>query len=53
MEPEAYMEMLCTCFPGKKIFASGPVFKNVAGYPEQVKIFHSLNDLRGMKPGLQ
>jgi len=53
MEPEAYVEMLCTCFPGKKIFASGPVFKNDAGYPEQVKIFHSLNDLREMKPGLR
>jgi MerR family transcriptional regulator, light-induced transcriptional regulator len=53
MHPEAYLEMLCSCFPGKKIFASGPVFKKDTGYPDQVKIFHSLNDLRGIRQGLQ
>ncbi len=46
MEPEAYLEMLCDCFPGKKIFASGPVFKIGISYPEKVRIIHHLKDLK-------
>lgn len=46
MEPEAYLDMLCGCFPGKKIFASGPVFKEGISYPEQVRIIHQLKELK-------
>jgi DNA-binding transcriptional MerR regulator len=51
MEPEAYLDMLCGCFPGKKIFASGPVFKDGITYPEQVRIIHHLKDLKGLNTG--
>ena len=46
MEPEAYLDMLCGCFPDKKIFASGPVFKIGISYPGQVRIIHHLKDLK-------
>lgn len=45
MEPEAYMDMLCTCFPDKKIYASGTVFKEGLRCPEQVRIIHHLKEL--------
>jgi MerR family transcriptional regulator, light-induced transcriptional regulator len=44
-DPENYLKLLCSAFPAKKIFASGPVFKENLNYSNQVKIILSLKEL--------
>jgi len=48
-EPDVYLKELAAVFPGKKIFASGPVFNENFNYSDQVKIIHSFRELSAFK----
>jgi MerR family transcriptional regulator, light-induced transcriptional regulator len=48
-DPDFYLKELAAAFPGKQIFASGPVFHENLNYPDQVKIIHSFRELSAFK----
>jgi DNA-binding transcriptional MerR regulator len=48
-EPDAYLQELVAAFPGKKIFASGPVFNENFNYSDQVKVIQSYRELSALK----
>lgn len=48
MEPDSYLKMLMDAFPGKKIVASGQLFKEKSNLPEQVRIIDSLKELSAL-----
>ncbi len=48
-EPYAYLNELTAAFPGKKIFASGPVFNENFNYQDPVKIIQSFRELSSLK----
>lgn len=48
-EPDAYLKELADALPGKKIFASGPVFSENANYSDQVQIIQSFRELSALK----
>jgi hypothetical protein len=47
-EPDAYLKMLIEAFPGKKIVASGQLFKEISNLPEHVKIIESFKELSAL-----
>lgn len=46
MDIYTYIKCLIKNFPGKKIYASGSVFEPNSNYPENVRILHSMNEIR-------
>lgn len=51
LKPDGYLKMLRDRFPGRKIYVSGPVSKEITLELPGMQILHSLKEVRMLKPG--
>ena len=51
LKPDGYISMLSERFPGRKIYVSGPLSKEITLDLPGLQILHSMNEVRMLKPG--
>jgi len=51
LKTEEYVDMLRKRFPGRKILVSGPAAREISTPWPEVKLLHSIQEIRLMKPG--
>lgn len=51
LKTEEYVDMLRKRFPGRKILVSGPAAREISTQWPDVKLLHSIQEIRLMKPG--